>query len=152
MAMITDLDMALNHLNGVVSRKRRFELGEWEPNDKDRRQDGSKKWKGFFGPLKRIDNPDDISTEISVGVNLNGVETDIPSLVPTLNGDELEYLLSGSNLFNRSPIAEGIIQKAVDHAKRRLATGRSVFADEQDDVYPTPAKPTSMQNWFGGLW
>jgi hypothetical protein len=46
------------------------------------RADGTKKGTGFLGPLKR---PDGMTmTEYSVGVNIDGKDVEIPTLVPTL--------------------------------------------------------------------
>jgi len=83
-----------------------------------------KKGLGYFGPLQRPDGK--VSTELSIGVNIDGQEMEIPSLVPTLTQDEVNYLLSG-----KEPTKE-IVDKAVDHAKRRLNEGKSPFADEVD--------------------
>ena len=88
--------------------------------DFGRRQDGTAKGNGFLGVLRRPDG--NVSTEISIGVNIGGKEMDIPTLVPTLTQDEVKHLLA-----NGEP-TRSIVQKAVDHAKARLAAGRSVFA------------------------
>ena len=88
-----------------------------------KRADGSAKGEGFLGALKRPDGA--LSTEITVGVNIGGKEMDIPSLVPTLTKAEISSLLNGDKPSNT------IVQKAVDHAKSRLASGKSVFADQR---------------------
>ena len=93
-----------------------------------KRQDGTQKGKGFFGELP---NGKDYSTELSIGVNMGGKEMQIPSMVPTLSADELRHLLSGN-----APTPQ-IVQKAVDHARQRLMTGRSPFADPTE-IYPLP--------------
>ncbi len=73
--------------------------------DYGNRPDGSAKGMGFFGELKRPDG--DVSTEISVGVGMDGKEMDIPLIVPTLTKKELNYLLStdikGKNFFTNMP-------------------------------------------------
>ena len=69
-----------------------------------------------------------MSTELSVGVNLNGKETDIPSLVPTLNQNEINYLLGGGR-----PTRE-IMNKAISHAQKRIAEGKSPFYQEGEGV------------------
>ena len=58
---------------------------------KELRADGTPKGEGYFGKLKRPDG--DVSTELSIGVNLGGKETEIPTLVPTLSEEEKNYLL-----------------------------------------------------------
>ena len=91
------------------------------------RADGSEKGKGFLGQLPHASGK--TSTEISIGVNIGGKETEIPALVPTLTKQEVQLLLSGGE-----PTKE-IIQKAVDHAKKRMSQGKSVFANPNDGDY-----------------
>lgn len=86
------------------------------------RVDGTLKGKGFLGELPRHDGK--VSTEISIGVNFDGEERLIPSLVPTLSKEEIDHLLKDGGP------TEVIISKAVEHAKKRMAEGKSPFADE----------------------
>lgn len=88
------------------------------------RKDGSQKGMGFLGPLKFHDGS--TSSELSIGVNMDGKEVEIPSLVPTLLPEEIKHLLGGGK-----PTPE-IVQKAVDHARMRQQANRPVFADESD--------------------
>ncbi len=81
---------------------------------------------GYFGELKRPDGK--ISTELSIGVNMNGKETEIPSLVSILTKPEIDYLLAGNK-----PTRE-IVQKAVDHAKQRITEGKNVFAQLGEQI------------------
>jgi len=101
------------------------------------RPDGQEKGAGFFGELKRPDG--NISTEISVGVGIEGKETLIPLIVPTLTKSELNYLLKSDvkskTFFQKMP--ESIINKAVDHAVSRMNANKSPFADK-DEVYEVP--------------
>lgn len=90
-----------------------------------KRADGSNKGKGFLGELKRPDG--DVSTEISVGVNIGGREMEIPTLVPTLTKQEVSRLLAGGDP------TEAIIQKAVDHARMRIGQGKSPFAQPGEE-------------------
>src|SRR3990167_6606954 len=85
-----------------------------------RRLDGTSKGEGYFGPLKRPDGG--ISTELSIGVDFDGQETEIPLLIPTLTQPEIDLLLSGEK-----PTSE-IVDKAVSHARMRLKQGKSPFA------------------------
>ena len=94
------------------------------------REDGSKKGRGFFGELSRPDGR--VSSEISVGVERGGKEITIPSLVPTLNRAEIEHLLQGGD-----PTPE-IVKKAVEHAKPRMAAGRSPFIEDDEQVVDLP--------------
>jgi hypothetical protein len=107
--------------------------------DYGNRPDGSAKGNGFFGELKRPDGG--VSTEISVGVGINGKEMDIPLIVPTLTKKELNYLLStdikGKSFFNNMP--PSIMDKAYEHAKTRIKSGMSPFAGP-DETVEAPVK------------
>jgi len=86
------------------------------------RLDGTKKGPGFLG---RLDRPDGgYSTELSIGVEFDGKEVQIPSLVPTLTPGEIELLLSGGE------ITPEIINKAIQHARDRMSKGLSPFYEE----------------------
>jgi len=87
------------------------------------REDGTQKGAGFLGPLKFHNG--DTSTEISIGVTIDGKETDIPTLVPTLTESEVQYLLNGGDP-NQN---EEIVRKATEHAIMRLNEGKSPFAE-----------------------
>jgi len=97
------------------------------------RTDGTPKGKGFFGELKRPDGR--VSTELSIGVEFDGKEMEIPALVPTLSQSEIDYLLGGGKP------TRAIVQKAVDHAKKRIAEGKSPYAEEGEK---TKREPTAM--------
>ncbi len=107
--------------------------------DYGNRPDGSAKGMGFFGELKRPDG--DVSTEISVGVGMDGKEMDIPLIVPSLTKKELNYLLStdikGKNFFTNMP--PSIMDKAYEHAQTRIKSGMSPFAGPDEIVEP-PSK------------
>jgi hypothetical protein len=97
-----------------------------EPDQYGYRLDGTKKGQGFFGPLQRPDGK--VSTELSIGVDFDGKETLIPALVPTLTKAEVDSLLSNG------PITEQITQKAIAHAKQRMAQGKSPFSQPGEDL------------------
>lgn len=87
------------------------------------RADGSNKGEGYFGALKRPDG--NFSSELSIGVEIDGKEIDIPALVPTLTDKEVKTLL------NQAPdekIPDSIVEKATAYAKTRIAAGKSPFA------------------------
>lgn len=88
------------------------------------RRGGSPKGQGWLGPLKRPDGK--VSTEISIGVNLDGKDMEIPLIVPTLTKEEIDLLLSIGESGN---IPESIIDKAVQHAIQQLSQGKSPFFD-----------------------
>lgn len=86
------------------------------------RADGTEKGDGYFGPLQMKDGSGSVATEISVGVNIDGREMEVPTLVPTLTQAERDHLLSG-----QAPTQE-IVRKAAEHARGRIAAGKSPFA------------------------
>lgn len=102
------------------------------------RPDGTPKGLGYFGELRRPDG--DISTELSVGVNLDGSETEIPTLVPTLSLAEIQELLSGQRP------SDAIVGKAADHARRRMTAGLPAFAT-LSDLLPVQRDPLFMSNY-----
>ena len=107
--------------------------------DYGNRPDGSAKGDGFFGKLNRPDGS--VSTEISVGVGMNGKEINIPLIVPTLTKQELNYLLSmnveDKSFFSKMPPT--IMDKAYEHADARIKSGMSPFAGP-DEIFEAPVK------------
>jgi hypothetical protein len=104
------------------------------------RADGTEKGDGFFGPLQMTDGSGSVATEISVGVNIDGREMEIPTLVPTLTPAEKDHLLSGN-----APTQE-IVRKAVDHARERISVGKSPFAQPGEGAggqAPAPVRSTN---------
>lgn len=101
------------------------------PANWDKREDGSDKGQGFLGLLKRPDGR--VSSEISVGVEVNGKEMEVPTMVPTLNQKELDYLMTNP-VGEGHPIPASIIQKATDFAQSRIAAGKSPFAGPGEQV------------------
>jgi hypothetical protein len=92
------------------------------------RNDGTKKGSGYWGPLKgRGQYEGQTMSEYTIGVDFDGKETEIPTLVPTLTQEELDQVLRGN-------VSDTVVNKAVEHAKSRMAEGKSVFADEPNPV------------------
>lgn len=101
---------------------------------------------GFLGPLQRPDGG--VMSEYSVGQNINGRETEFPSIVPTLTKEELLAIL---NAQQGQPLPASVLQKARAYAEQRMAQGLKPFAQtgEQQNLYPElprtatpPATPT----------
>ena len=116
-------------------------FGDWAPNPKDLREDGTQKGSGFLGPLKRPDGG--VSTEIAVGSDFGHGEMDIPLMVPTLNQEQIDHLLKTpveDLLKPGNPMFEAIMQKAIDHAKKRIAAGKSVFAQPNESPVSNSAE------------
>jgi hypothetical protein len=103
-----------------------------------KRPDESEKGMGYFGEIKRPDG--NVMTEISIGVGLDGKETLIPLIVPTLNKSELNYLMKNNpeaeDFMDKLP--KSIIDKAVEHASMRMKQKKSPFADDDDDIVSMP--------------
>ena len=91
-----------------------------------KRPDGTLKGPGFFGTLKRPDRK--VSTELSIGVNIDGRETLIPSLVPSLTQEELDYLLRGGKM------TDEIARKATEYARKRMSQGLSPFMQAGEEM------------------
>ncbi len=85
------------------------------------------KGQGYLGELKLPDGS--VATEYSTqsgAVKVNGKQVDFPTLVPTLSKDEV-LLMQKDIIPNKKPIPEQIMQKAIEHAKMRLANKLSPF-------------------------
>jgi len=92
------------------------------PLDYGLRADGTPKGTGWLGELKRPDGK--VSTELSIGVEFDGKEREIPALVPTLIKPEIDHLLSGAKP------TDAIVNKAVAFARQRISQGKSPFKEQ----------------------
>lgn len=99
------------------------------PNKYGTRNDGTDKGTGYWGEI--YNDAGDVMTELSIGVEIDGQEQEIPTLVPTLNSGEIRQLQA---LKDGEPIPEAIVQKAIKHAVLRKQHGQSVWADEWDNI------------------
>ncbi len=91
------------------------------------RSDGSKKSaRGFLGPVKN-NVEGGTMTEVSVGMEINGKEMEVPTMVPTLTKKEIETLANMKLEGNAKNIPESIIMKAKQHALQRIEQGLSPF-------------------------
>lgn len=88
---------------------------------------------GFLGPLLRSDGG--VMSEFSIGVDIDGKETEIPTLVPTLTEDQVKSVLS---MKDGDKLPAGVAEKATAYAKKRIADGKDPFAGpgEQQSLYP----------------
>lgn len=116
------------------------------------RPDQTKKGKGFLGPLGLKGGG--VATEYSVGVKLeanDGKETDIPTLVPTLTEKEIDTMVNDI-IPNKKPVPKAILQKAVDHANKRVRAGKSPFGETSDSVKgKPPSKPPPKDRAYIGF-
>ncbi len=93
-----------------------------------------RKGAGFFGELQLSDGGS--ATEFSIGVQLQsrgGQETNIPTLVPTLTQQERDLMINDI-IPNRKRIPDTIVQKAVDHANKRVREGFSPFFEDLQGI------------------
>jgi hypothetical protein len=100
------------------------------------REDGTAKGSGWLGELK-VPGTNNIATEYSVTVGLNGKDVLIPTLVPTLTKQEQNTLLEAIKNDKQPP--KEIMNKAVDHAVKRIKEGKSPFADANESPVTKPA-------------
>ena len=95
------------------------------------RPDGTKKGTGWCGILRNANG--ELVTEFSMqsdAVKVNGERIDFPTLVPGLTKEERQLVLDKSA--GKEVDAEkyaAVEQKAVDHAKKMIAEGKSVWRD-----------------------
>ena len=105
----------------------------YDPTLSDLRADKSVKGSGYLGAIQRPDGT--VMSEFSIGIPINGKETDIPSLVPTLSEAEVAHIL---NMKTSDKMPMSIVRKAADYATQRMNAGKSVWAQEgeQQNLYP----------------
>ena len=116
-------------------------------NGNNLRPDNTVKGMGFLGASPRLDNPKDSSTELSIGIDWGSGEKLIPTMVPTLDDNELKYLLStpADKLNSVNPeLNKSITRKAVEFAKERESKKLPFFA--QPDESPESPRSISNQN------
>lgn len=111
--------------------------------DAGTRPDGSLKGIGFLGSQSMTDGSGRSMTELSIGVPINGRETEIPTLVPTLSQEEINYLRAGN-----APTPQ-IVQKAAAHAQDRINRGLSPFNDTPQIPSVSPGAPETPISVFG---
>jgi hypothetical protein len=95
------------------------------------RNDGTKKGTGWLGELK-VPGTNSVATEYSIGVNINGKDMDIPTLVPTLSKAEINQLLV--DIKNNKQPNKAVVDKAVAFAKERVKAGKSPFAEQGEAI------------------
>lgn len=94
-----------------------------------KRIDGTQKGTGWFGVLKNSDGQ--WATEVTMGVEFDGKEMQIPTLVPTLSRKEIEHVLTGQlEILNER--TRQIEKKAIEFAKKRLKQNKSPFIEPDE--------------------
>jgi hypothetical protein len=102
-------------------------------NGYGKRQDGTNKGKGYFGeiPLKG----GGVATEYTVGINIDGKDRDVPTLVPTLTKKEYDQVLEAAG--GKGKLSDAIVEKAAAYARKRIKDGKSPFA-QPDEKFEAP--------------
>lgn len=88
---------------------------------------GEQKGTGFLGVLSRPDGG--VSSELSIGVNIDGKEVEVPSMVPTLTQQQRQQLLA---LKDGERMPQSIVDAATEYARQRIAAGKSPFASDAE--------------------
>jgi dihydroxyacetone kinase DhaKLM complex PTS-EIIA-like component DhaM len=117
--------------------------------DDTRRPDGTPKGNGYLGVLKASDGSDVTElTTSSSDVKVNGKEIGFPIIVPTLTESEVNLLLTDIIPNKKKNIPDSIMKKAIEHAKKRIKEGKSVYAENTGEYTPniTPAIAQPVTN------
>jgi hypothetical protein len=104
---------------------------------------GPNKGTGYFGMMPMQDGSGKYASEIGGGIDVNGRNMEVPSLVPTLSPDEIILMLSGGNP------TQNILQKVAEYATQRTNQGRSPFAGPGES--PPQGYMTKQQGFTPGL-
>ena len=115
------------------------------------RSDGTQKSnRGFLGGI-RNNVTGGTMTELSIGVEIDGKETQIPALVPTLTEEEIGILQNNDFEGRASEIPESIKEKAKKHAEGRIAAGKSPFYGAGPDNIVTITDEQSALNFINKI-
>lgn len=90
---------------------------------------------GWLGSVRNVQEGG-MMTEVSIGVEINGEEIEIPAMVPTLTKAEINTLANMKLQGNAKNIPKSIKDKAIAHAKEQLSQGLSPFFDGGSAVPP----------------
>jgi hypothetical protein len=117
------------------------------------RPDGTTKGTGWMGLIETANKG--VMSEVSVGVEIKGKETLLPLIVPTLTTTDINWLKThdpSSPDFMKT-LPKEIMDKAVAHAEKRIAEGKSPFIEKGEspvapvvDVKPSPSQSTKSND------
>ncbi len=97
-------------------------LARFDPQTQ--RPDGTTKGAGWLGPFRNKSGEE--VTEYSVGVEIDGKEVQIPTLVPGMSREEVNQVLKASD--NGEMPNDAIVRKAISHARKMISEGKSPFS------------------------
>ena len=90
-------------------------------------------------PVPRTNN---MASEYSVGVNMNGKQREIPTFVPGLSGSQMKGLLDAVAQ-NVMP-SKDVMDLAIAHARSRDALGQPTFWRMPEKQYTMPDMPKGL--------
>lgn len=102
------------------------------------------KGNGYYGILRRKDGSNERSSEISIGIEVNGNKYHVPTMVPGLTKEQLNYLLKTPEdqiYTSNKKLMSQIEQNAANWAKKRLEAGLPVFATLPEEGSYKPGSP-----------
>ena len=109
-----------------------YNTGSPEPKYGYRTDGKTPKGTGYFGPLSITDSTGQTQdvTEYSVTINFSEIgDVEIPTLVPTLTGDEINQVLEAAKTGAKPPV--NVIAKAARYAQMRMKEGLSPFLNSE---------------------
>lgn len=109
------------------------EMADWGD-----RPDGTPKNAGWRGIIPLPNG--DVMTEVTIGVEIDGVETDIPLIVPSTTDDDLNIIASlAMGLIDVSEIPQEIEDLAITWAEYRISENLSPYynGDAEDEQWRT---------------
>lgn len=118
---------------------------------------GSPETESAIGEIPSRENilPKESRPDDAVSVEINGKETEIPTLVPTLTEKE-KALMVNDIIPNKKEIPQAIANKAIIHANKQINAGKSPFqffggAFMQKKADPKPKDKQDVIGQFGGV-
>ena len=101
------------------------------PKDMYRRDGSIKSAQGFLGPVENLETGKTM-TELSIDLEMDGKNVQIPTMVPTLTAEEIKTLQSQNWEGRAKELPRSIVRKAVDHARKRMDAGLNPFYKDDE--------------------
>jgi len=133
---LRELNARIKFGQTISSKQRRLlsllaKKSRQRPDDQFRHDTGIIKGPGFQGSFTNPEGQD--VTEFSVGIPINGQETNIPSIVEDTTPEEI------NSIVNSATVPESAMRKAQLSAENRIGQGQSPFLEiGEREVEPTP--------------
>ena len=133
---LRELNARIKFGQTISSKQRRLlsllaKKSRQRPDDQFRHDTGIIKGPGFQGSFTNPEGQD--VSEFSVGIPINGQETNIPSIVEDTTPEEI------NSIVNSATVPESAMRKAQLSAENRIGQGQSPFLEiGEREVEPTP--------------